>query len=185
MTLEDRPAAAIRFHVAVGLLAARTVSTASWDDYKNGFGDLSDSFWWGNEKLAQALNDGRQYELRIDLFDWEDEHRYAKYSHFHVAPESDNYRLNISGYTGNAGGDSLADDNSEQFTTYDRDNDQLNGNCATERGGFWYDSCGAFYPHNPYSYNSNVPRWEGLIWYHWRGKYYSLKAISMAFRPTN
>ena len=32
MTLEDRPAAAIRFHVTVGLLAARTVLTASRDD---------------------------------------------------------------------------------------------------------------------------------------------------------
>ena len=89
----------------------------SWEEYKNGFGDLSDSFWWGNEKLAQALNDGRQYELRIDLFDWEGEHRYAKYSHFYVAPESDNYRLNISGYTGNAGGDSFERyQNGEQFT---------------------------------------------------------------------
>ena len=53
----------------------------SWTEYKNGFGDLSDSFWWGNEKMAQALNDGRQYELRIDLFDWQGEHRYAKYIH--------------------------------------------------------------------------------------------------------
>ena len=35
----------------------------NWTEYKNGFGDLSDSFWWGNEKLAHALNDGRQYEL--------------------------------------------------------------------------------------------------------------------------
>ena len=64
--------------------------TRGWADYKNGFGRLAGDFWWGNDKLAQALNDGRQYELRIDLFDWEGEHRYAKYSRFHVAPEREN-----------------------------------------------------------------------------------------------
>ena len=145
---------------------------------------MSDSFWWGNEKLAQALNDGRQYELRIDLFDWEGEHRYAKYSHFHVAPESDNYRLNISGYTGNAGRESFRLwQNHQQFTTVDRDNDALSsGNCAAQYGGFWWFRCGAFTPNGRYSCTSSVPTWTGLHWAYWRGGHYSLKAVSIAFR---
>ena len=108
----------------------------SWAEYKNGFGDLSDSFWWGNEKLAQAMNDGRQYELRIDLFDWEGEHRYAKNSSFNVGNESDNYLVRFGSYTGNAGGDSFGrwQDN-QQFTTVDRDNDAWSGNCAADYGG--------------------------------------------------
>ena len=161
----------------------------SWDDYKNGFGDLSDSFWWGNEKLAQALNDGRQYELRIDLFDWEGEHRYAQYSHFCVAPESDDYRLNISGYTGNTRADSFGSwVNGEQFSTIDRDNDRASdGNCAAYwgGGGFWYSSCGWFFPNGRYSRNSSVPVWWGLHWRDWHGSTYSLKAVSMAFRATD
>ena len=163
--------------------------TRGWDDYKNGFGDLSDSFWWGNEKLAQALNDGRQYELRIDLFDWQGEHRYAKYNQFHVAPESDNYRIRFSGYTGNAGGDSFgAYQNGQQFTTIDRDNDaRSSGNCAAIRGGagFWWGSCGRFSPNGGYYHGGRSPHREGLYWRDWRGSTYSLKAISMAFRAKN
>ena len=149
------------------------------------------TFWWGNEKLAQALNDGRQYELRIDLFDWQGEHRYAKYNQFHVAPESDNYRIRFSGYTGNAGGDSFgAYQNGQQFTTIDRDNDaRSSGNCADVRdgGGFWWGNCGWFRPNGRYYHGGGrVPRsGTGLHWRHWHDSGYSLKAVSMAFRATN
>ena len=160
----------------------------SWVEYKNGFGDLSDSFWWGNEKLAQTVNDGRQYELRIDLFDWEGQHRYAKYSRFYVAPESDNYRLSISGYTGNAGGDSFGWHNSRQFSTIDRDNDRdSSGICAAYRGGggFWWGSCGLFSPNGRYYHGGSAPYLKGLYWLDWRGGSYSLKAVQMAFRAKN
>ena len=160
----------------------------SWVEYKNGFGDLSDNFWWGNEKLAHALNDGRQYELRIDLFDWEGEHGYAKYSHFYIAPESDNYRLNISGYSGNTpGGDPLYFVNGYKFSTFDRDNDALTYqfNCAVVYGGFWWSACGKFKPNNRYSRTSYAPRSKGLRWIQWRGYRYSLKTVQMAFRATN
>ena len=149
------------------------------------------SVWWGNEKLAQALNDGRQYELRIDLFDWEGEHAYAKYNHFYVAPESDNYRLNISGYSGNAGGDSFGPrQSSQQFSTADRDNDAWSdGNCAAQyggHGGFWWRDCGDFTPNARYSRTSSVRRnYWGLHWPQWRPVDYSLKAVSMAFRATS
>ena len=152
---------------------------------------MSDSFWWGNEKLAHALNDGRQYELRIDLFDWEGEHRFAKYSHFYVTPESDNYRLNISGYTGNTGGDSFGETQSgQQFSTVDRDNDGRSDiNCAQfwgGLGGFWWNYCGDFRPNGHY-YNSSRtrPLNPGLHWLAWHSSDYSLKAVSMAFRATN
>ena len=150
---------------------------------------MNDSFWWGNEKLAQALNDGRQYELRIDLFDWEGEHVYAKYSQFYVAPESNYYSVSFSGYTGNAGGDSFGYEQSgQQFTTVDRDNDvHPSANCAASDGGggFWYSSCGLFFPNGPYYNSSRSPSHSGLIWLDWHGWHHSLKAVSMAFRATN
>ena len=42
-------------------------------------------------------------QLRIYLEDWEGNHRFAVYDEFWIAPESDNYRLHIGSYTGNAG----------------------------------------------------------------------------------
>ena len=159
----------------------------SWDEYKNGFGDLSANFWWGNEKLAQALNDGRQYELRIDAFDWEGEHGYVKYSSFYVAPESDNYRLSVSGFTGNVPGNGFGTwQNGQQFSTADQDNDvDSNRNCAAwYGGGFWYDGCGPFNPNGPFSHTSSVADWTAMHWGDWRGSGYALRAVSMAFRAT-
>ena len=156
----------------------------SWADYKNGFGPLDGDFWWGNEKLAQALNDGRQYELRIDLFDWHGEHRYAKYSHFHVTTEFDNFTLSIDVYTGDAGGDSFDHHNGEQFSTFDRDNERFRGNCAKWKGGgFWFHyHCFNFFPNGGYSHDEWVTARSGIVWPAWHGWGYSLKAVEMKFR---
>ena len=43
------------------------------------------------------------YELRIDLEDWDGETRYAQYSIFDIGGPEDNYKLAVYGYTGNAG----------------------------------------------------------------------------------
>ena len=43
------------------------------------------------------------YELRIDLEDWDGETRYAQYSLFDIGGTEDNYKLAVNGYTGNAG----------------------------------------------------------------------------------
>lgn len=59
---------------------------------------------------------------------------YAQYSRFKIHPESDSYKIEISGYEGNAG-DSLADanfgSNNSPFSTYNRDNDRSSLNCAS------------------------------------------------------
>ena len=124
------------------------------------------------------------------MFDWEGEHRYAKYSSFNVAPESDNYRVRFSGYTGNAGGDAFGEyQNGAPFTTIDRDNDAWSdGNCAARyggHGGFWWRDCGDFTPNARYSHISSVPNYWGIHWRQWRRVDYSLKAVSMAFRATS
>ena len=139
-------------------------------------------------KLAHALNDGRQYELRIDLFDWEGERPYAKYMYFYVAPENDNYRLNISGYSGNTGGDTFVlHQNGQQFSTIDRDNDAwFFDSCVAlfGGGGFWFGGCGYFVPNGRYgNAGSRVTHSSpDLHWVSFRGDIYSLKAVSMAFR---
>ena len=43
------------------------------------------------------------YELRIDLEDWDGEKRYAQYSLFDIGGPEENYKLAVYGYTGNAG----------------------------------------------------------------------------------
>ena len=62
----------------------------TWDEYKQGFGDLMKSFWWGNEKIHQ-ITAGGKYELRIDLKKSTGEEGYGKYPQFKVCPYSYRY----------------------------------------------------------------------------------------------
>ncbi len=71
----------------------------SWQDYKNGFGDLNGNFWLGLTKLHRLTKSG-QNVLRVDLTDWTGDTAYAKYGSFSVASESARYRLNVGGYSG-------------------------------------------------------------------------------------
>ncbi|BFZ25712.1 hypothetical protein BsWGS_28751 [Bradybaena similaris] len=111
----------------------------NWVDYKNGFGNVDTDYWLGNDIISNLTSFGYN-ELRVDL---KKELRtyFAHYSMFKVADETVNYQLTVSGYDGTAG-DGLLVHNSQNFSTYDRDNDKASGNCAAYyNGAWWYDSC--------------------------------------------
>ena len=108
------------------------------------------------------------------------------YNHFRVGPATDNYRLSISGFTGITPTDPFTTGplNGQQFTTYDRDNDQWSsGNCAfntrgsTAPGGWWYRRCFLI----NLNYNCGDP--TGFI--NLAGTWYSPKFIEMKIRPLN
>ena len=154
-----------------------------WFAYRDGFGDLNSSCWWGNKYLSLAFRDGRQYELRVDMTDWNGIHKYAKYGQFHVGEPIDKYPLTVIEYQGTAG-DSLSHVNGQQFSTFDQDNDAHSTNCAdVYNGGFWFKGCHFANPNGPYSTTSAVPYAQGVIWYHFHDSYYySLKEVEMKFR---
>lgn len=67
------------------------------NDEQNECNILKTSVFLGNDNLYNILN-SRSYTLRFDLEDWNGDVRYAEYSTFRIADESDNYRLTIGGY---------------------------------------------------------------------------------------
>ena len=73
-----------------------------WASYKNGFGNLNGEFWLGNDNLHR-LTAANDVKLRVHLEDFDGDIRYAEYTTFNVADDSDNYRLFIGGYSGTAG----------------------------------------------------------------------------------
>ena len=79
-----------------------------WASYKNGFGNLTGEFWLGNDNLHR-LTAADDVMLRVDLEDFDNNTRYAEYTIFKVADESDKYRLMIGEYSGTAG-DSMTPD---------------------------------------------------------------------------
>ncbi|XP_070532845.1 fibroleukin-like isoform X2 [Ptychodera flava] len=74
-----------------------------WEEYKNGFGDLNGEFWLGNDKIHHLTNQGRRYELSVDLENFKGETRFAKYDSFTIGDENTKYSLILGPYHGNAG----------------------------------------------------------------------------------
>ena len=53
--------------------------------------------------MNALTTNGRSYGLRVDLETFGDAVGYAKYSSFWIGPESDDYKMHVSGYSGTAG----------------------------------------------------------------------------------
>ncbi|XP_071807816.1 ficolin-2-like [Asterias amurensis] len=152
--------------------------------YSRGFGDLEGDFWLGNEFLHRLTREG-VHELRVDLSDFYDNNRYAKYGLFRVSDVSDSYRLTVRSYSGNAG-DSMDNQNDQQFTTKDLDNDlRPEENCARRfHGAWWYKSCHASNLNGAYLRGSGAAYGRGVTWRYWHGNEYSLKTSEMKIRST-
>ncbi|KAL4223441.1 Fibrinogen-like protein 1 [Mactra antiquata] len=163
----------------------------NWEDYKNGFGDLQNEFWLGNEKIHQLTTQG-DYKLKIDMEDMDGKKWYAEYDRFQVSDERDLYRLHVNGYHGTAG-DSLTPywrtHDGMPFSTRDRDNDKrFYDNCAEDYGGgWWYNDCyeshlnGKYYhngSHNDYFVRNGI-QWNSIH------AYSSLNFVEIMIKPTD
>ena len=128
-----------------------------WADYKAGFGSVDADFWLGLENI-HLLTSSQPYRLRVEVQENSTNLWYsAEYWSFKIGDElNDKYRLEVFGYSGDAGdslqyeGDYNGDGkfgnynhNGMGFSTYDQDNDRLaNGNCAKSKtAGWWFNKC--------------------------------------------
>ena len=130
--------------------------TRNWSDYENGFGDLEGEFWYGLRNFHN-LTTRDDMELRIDMVREDDGTEFSwTYQTFRVAGADDNYRLTIEKGEGTCH-DAMAYSNNQQFSTYDRDNDNWSGgNCAILcQGGWWYNSCYRSNLNGPHTVPSN------------------------------
>jgi len=157
----------------------------NWSDYKYGFGNNSNEFYFGNNTLS-ILGKTKGSELRVDMEDCNGNRAYAKYSSFKVDDESLKYQLHVSGYTSDHAGDSLNWHNGQKFSTYDQDNDNdSDGSCANKYfGGWWFFDCHDSNLNGEYvKYNQIYPGYaRGVIWRHWTGFRSSLKFVEMKVR---
>ncbi|KAH9489068.1 Ficolin-1 [Bulinus truncatus] len=133
-----------------------------WEEYKYGFGDYDvGEFYLGNEYLHRLTSRG-SYELRVE-FTYQGRFYYASYSEFRIQDEKNKYRIECSGYSGNAS-DRLAYHNGMKFTTYDSDNDLDNDiNCAVQySGAWWYRDC--YHSNLNGVWNSKGHHVKGIHW---------------------
>uniref|UniRef100_A0A671X1C6 Microfibril associated protein 4 n=1 Tax=Sparus aurata TaxID=8175 RepID=A0A671X1C6_SPAAU len=127
----------------------------------------------------------KRYELLVDMEDFEGNQVFARYSSFSVSPESYGYRLHVSGFTDGGAGDSLSPHSGQKFSTFDKDQDVSDFNCARKYlGAFWYNNCHHTNPNGVYRWGADGTLYGvGVEWSHWKGSDYSLKSISMKIRP--
>ncbi|XP_049302318.1 techylectin-5A-like isoform X1 [Bactrocera dorsalis] len=156
-----------------------------WYEYEHGFGDLNANFFLGLDKI-HALTNSRSHDLWFQLEDFENEKRVAKYDNFAIGNAQNKYELIAVGQYSGTAGDSFSYHLGQKFSTKDSDNDKDASNCAVQyTGAWWYKKChasnlnglylGGEFPEDQYA--------KGVVWYAWRGFYYSLKYVHMAIRP--
>lgn len=150
----------------------------TWDEYKNGFGDLNGNFWLGNEIIWTLTKTG-SWKLRFDLT-WNNvENGYAEYSSFAIADEVSKYALSVAGYTGDIG-DSFTYHDGMSFSTKDRDNDIDGSNCAQRyHGAWWYSHCHISNLNGDYG---NQTFAIGLNWSTWKGHFESMTTTEMKIK---
>ncbi|XP_069994916.1 ficolin-3 isoform X2 [Penaeus vannamei] len=160
--------------------------TRTWNDYRDGFGDVSAEYWLGNEVLHQLTMREPQV-LRVDAEDFNGSRRWGIWSRFRVDDEAHNYKLLSVMYSSNSTmGDGLLWHSGMEFSTIDRDNDMHKGSCASEyRGGWWYNVC---HNANPTGILVNSDDFYSVGWVYWSPRQYkwgSLRFLQMKIRPKN
>ncbi|XP_071837038.1 fibrinogen-like protein A [Apostichopus japonicus] len=159
----------------------------NWADYKEGFGDVDQEHWLGNDKI-HLITHQREYKLRIDL-STDDMHHYAEHDIFRIGNEENNYTLtDIIQGTGSAARPLMIPSLGVPWSTKDRDNaDNVEGTndfeCAVENhGAFWYDAtkgCSLFNPNGQY----NGSELKGIYWKLLTDHRYVIKFVEMKLRP--
>ena len=132
-----------------------------WDEYKQGFGDVTGEFWLGNEKIHLLTEIPSQ--LRVEIKTKNSGNKYAKYSNCTVTNEASNYTLFVGFYSGTAT-DQLTPHNGMAFTTKDRDNDEDSSNCAISgKGAWWYNNCWNSNLNSNYGDTTYIWNWNPLL----------------------
>ncbi|XP_050963964.1 microfibril-associated glycoprotein 4-like [Labeo rohita] len=155
-----------------------------WNQYKRGFGNVEGEYWLGLENMYQ-LTRKNKYMLRVDLEDFEGNKVFALYSSFSVDCETDGYTLHVSGFTDGGAGDSLSGHNGFKFSTFDKDQDVYEHNCAkTFLGAFWYSNCHNTNPNGVYLWGDDPTYYAiGNVWSAWKNYNVGMKSISMKIKP--
>ncbi|KAM9349393.1 tenascin-N [Symphorus nematophorus] len=150
-----------------------------WRQYAAGFGNITEEFWIGLDKIYELTNTPTQYELRFDL-GLGSERVYAVYDNFKIAPIKQKFRLTIGKYSGTAG-DAMTYHQGRPWTTVDSDNDIALSNCAlTHRGAWWYKNCHLANLNGNWGDSRHS---VGMNWKPWKGHMTSLDFTEMKIRP--
>ena len=132
-------------------------TTKSWLDYKFGFGDLSGTFWLGNEALHR-LTQNKNTELLVQLEGKNDKKYFALFKEFWIDGEKDSYKLKIA----KAERDRTLELDTNQFTVHN--GKEFAVPASGGHAGWWYNGKNydtkVFLNGNP----DNPINWKRIVW---------------------
>jgi len=139
----------------------------TWDNYKNGFGELlAGNFWLGNENLHLLTSGTTKYELMLTVEYIEDaaaENDFYHYNSFKVSSEEDDYRL-VLGESLMEQKDILKDFRDQPFATLDRSATDTRGCVFRHLSGWWYNYiCGSPIITAPSSIHDDGEAWNSMM----------------------
>ncbi|XP_038068657.1 fibrinogen C domain-containing protein 1-like [Patiria miniata] len=148
----------------------------TWQEYIEGFGDLTGEFWLGSQKM-NSLIVTFGWELVITLKAFDGDEARVRYEKFKIYSPEDNYGIYIRDF-------------SEETGHADNDHDKDEKHCAEKfQGGWWYEYCGSTSDdcfksnlNGLYYNNATVDDYMGIQWVTWKGKQVSLKGCEMMTR---
>ncbi|XP_022081442.1 microfibril-associated glycoprotein 4-like [Acanthaster planci] len=157
----------------------------TWQEYAEGFGNLTGEFWLGNEKLYDLTRNG-SWELVITLRAFDGGEAYVRYRDFKISSARNFYRLQVDFIDGNAG-DSLVKLLLMPFTTvdkYDSHESEILSCGQVAHSGWWFRRCNRIDSNLNGVYHSSpvVDDYQGIQWVSWKGSRYSLKGCDMKMR---
>lgn len=152
-----------------------------WDEYRDGFGNIASEFWLGLDNIF-LLSNQDFYELRFDLWDFEDNRAFALYKNFKLDGARDRYKIHATDFEGSAK-NGMQVHNGMRFSTPDQDNDKwLEYHCGKEwRAGWWFNNCWHSILNGPY-YNQSKVLSRGISWNDWKPE--QLAKSQMKIRPS-
>ncbi|XP_061190756.1 ficolin-1-like [Saccostrea echinata] len=141
-----------------------------WADYKIGFGIIQESYWIGNDVIHQ-LTKGNHSSLYLSITLHNGTTMNEVYEIFSLSDETNKYRLFLGGTATGTLGDNMLNTGSSgkdlsgmAFSTRDRDDDLITGNCAEyNKGGWWFNSCHNAFLNGPWASDTWNRPWYPTI----------------------
>ena len=147
----------------------------TWDEYKNGFGNVHGEYWLGNDDI-HALTSQRGSEMLVWFFleSFSGEYRNVIYKGFRVENEANNYKLHTGVYSAGKetiSSKSILKHDQMLFSTPERENDiHQSQNCASRyKSGFWFSNCYGATPNGAYGDTESLCKERGIHWIDWKG----------------
>ncbi|XP_060654545.1 fibrinogen-like protein 1 [Drosophila nasuta] len=101
----------------------------NWARYRKGFGSYRSDFLLGLEKIHR-ITSLQRHELYLHLVAVNGSTFNARYDDFKISDEDSEYKLSLGKFSGTINEDAMRKGENMRFSTFDRDNDNKDGNCA-------------------------------------------------------